>query len=321
MNWRDAVGAAVLALGMTAGHAADWPEKPLRMVVPVGPGSQNDLAARTMADRLGTIWGQRVVVENFVGAGGTRGVKELVAAKPDGYSLGFLPASTILVAPIINKDTGFNPERDVQPIAPVFESPLVFAASSQSGINSIADLIRAAKAQPGKIGISTLQVNSAVHLAAVMLKAQAGIDLLVVPFNQPNESLLSVLRGDTPLTISGVGGALSENVKAGKLKFIGTTSKRRMPGLEDVPTAGETVPGYSASSWGALFAPAGTAPALVERMSKDAQTVLGNADVVKLFAANGMYPIAGSSADLAAMVKADRPAWEKVAREAIRTTP
>lgn len=301
-------------------HAADWPEKPVRVIVPVGAGSANDIAARTVADGLSTLWNQRAVVENFTGAGGVRGARELVSAAPDGYTIGLIPASTLLVTPVIYTSANLNLARDLVPVSPVFESPMAIAAGAQTGINSIADLVRLAKAQPGKLSISTLPQNTAVHLAAEMFKSVAGIDLMVVPYNQPSESVLAAARGDTQLTI-GVVAALGELAKSGRLKLLGTTLPKRLPGMGDVPAVGEAVPGYVANSWGALFAPTGTPAAIIEKINRDVRTVLNNPELAKRFASGGMYPVIGTAADLAATIRADRPGWEKIAREKGKAEP
>ncbi|MFM9967417.1 MAG: Bug family tripartite tricarboxylate transporter substrate binding protein [Burkholderiales bacterium] len=310
-----ALVAVVAAWAVCAPAAAQWPDKPIRIIVPVGAGSANDIAARTVAEGLGTLWSQRVVVENIAGAGGIRGVTTLVGSPADGYTLGVVPASTLFVSPIIYPAAKLNLARDLTPVSPIFESPLAIAANPQSGINSMADLLRLAKAEPGKIGISTLPQNTAVHLAAEMLKLQAGINILVVPFTQPGDAILSAARGDTQLTI-GVATTMAELVRAGRLKLLATTLQRRLPGFENVPAASETVPGYVVNGWGAMFAPTGTPASIIDRINRDIQKVLAAPEIAKRYAAGGMYPVVGSVTDLADIIKADRPGWESIARSA-----
>ena len=319
MPWIRSLLAVALLLVAGTAWAEDWPSKPVRMVVPVAAGSSNDIAARKLADGLGAIWGRGVVVENFAGAGGVRGLRELVQAAPDGYTIGMIPASTLIVSPIVYKKENFDPDRQLVPVAPVFETPFAIAANPTSGIASIADLQRLAKAEPGKIGISVLPLNTAVQLAAVMLDSAAGIDMLIVPYRTPGEAVLSAVRGDTKLTLGGVV-TMAGMVKAGSLRFVAVTSRKRMPGF-DVPTVGETIPGFAASSWGALFAPAGTPPAVVAKISADTQKVLADPAINSVFAAGGIYPTPGTTADLIATIKADRPGWERAARAANKLSP
>ena len=317
MAWTRKLLAPAILMTVCGAASAEYPEKLVRIIVPVGAGSANDIAARTVADGLSTVWGQRVVVENLAGAGGIRGAKELVSAQPDGYTLGLMPASTLFVSPIIYPASSLNFSRDLTPVSPIFESPMAIAANPQSGINSMADLVRMAKASPGKIGISTLPQNTAVHLGAEMLKVQAGINILVVPFTQPGEAVLSAARGDTQLTI-GVATTMSELVRAGRLKLLATTLQRRLPGFENVPAASEEVPGYVVNGWGALFAPTGTPASIIDKINREVRKILASPEIAKRYAAGGMYPVLGSVSDLADIIKADRPAWENIARTAGR---
>ncbi len=296
-------------------RAQSWPDKPVRVIVPVAAGTSNDLAARLIGDKLSGLWGQQVVVENLGGAGGIPGVNALVRARPDGYTFGFLPGSVVMVTPVLYRSAKFDVERDLVPVAPIAVSPFMIVVNAKSEIQSMADLVREARANPGRINMAALPINTAVHLGAVMLNSVAGIALNIVPYKGASDALLSVVSGQTQVAIGGVP-AVVPLMKDGRLRVISVTTRERLPGYEHIPSSHDAVPGFELNSWFGLFAPAGTPGDVVTRVNRDVNSVLKLPDITAKFVPAGIYVMAGSPATLKALIETERPVWAKIAREA-----
>lgn len=278
----------LLALGSINAMAQAWPNKPVRMIVPVGAGSAPDVIARIVGDKLAAAWGQGVVVDNRPGAGGIPGMSALARSAPDGYTIGFVPAAMGTITPLVFKNPQFNPDTDLTPAATVGTSPLMLVVPATSDIRSVADLARHAKAQPGKVNFAAPQLNSLPHLAGEMLSKAGGMGMFTVPYRTPPEAVAAVLAGDAMLTVDGVPGLLP-HVKSGRLRAVGVTSAKRLPGI-DAPAVAETYPGYEAIGWFQIIVPAGTPAAIVERINADVNRITAAPDVITRLAELGIYP-------------------------------
>lgn len=278
----------LLALGSINAMAQPWPNKPVRMIVPVGAGSAPDVIARIVGDKLAAAWGQGVVVDNRPGAGGIPGMSALARSAPDGYTIGFVPAAMGTITPLVFKNPQFNPDTDLTPAATVGTSPLMLVVPATSDIRSVADLARHAKAQPGKVNFAAPQLNSLPHLAGEMLSKAGGMGMFTVPYRTPPEAVAAVLAGDAMLTVDGVPGLLP-HVKSGRLRAVGVTSAKRLPGI-DAPAVAETYPGYEAIGWFQIIVPAGTPAAIVERINADVNRITAAPDVITRLAELGIYP-------------------------------
>lgn len=281
-----------LALAATAttptAFAQSWPTKPVRMIVPAGAGAAPDVIARIVGEKLAAAWGQGVVVDNKPGAGGIPGMSALAKAAPDGYTIGFVPAAMGTITPLVFKNPQFNPDTELSSAATVGISPLMLAVPASSAIHSVADLARTAKANPGKLNFAAPQLNSLPHLAGEMVNKAGAMGLFTVPFRAPPEAVTAVLSGDATLTIDGVPGLL-QHVKSGRLRAIGVTSAKRLPGI-DVPAVAETYPGYEAIGWFQIIVPAGTPQAVIDRINADVNRITATPEVTARLAEMGVYP-------------------------------
>lgn len=278
----------LLALGSTTAMAQAWPNKPVRMIVPVGAGSAPDVIARIVGEKLAVAWGQGVVVDNRPGAGGIPGMSALARSAPDGYSIGFVPAAMGTITPLVFKNPQFNPDTDLTPAATVGTSPLMLVVPATSDIRSVADLAKHAKAHPGKVNFAAPQLNSLPHLAGEMLSKAGGMGVFTVPYRTPPEAVAAVLAGDAMFTVDGVPGLLP-HVKSGRLRAVGVTSARRLPGI-DAPAVAETYPGYEAIGWFQIIVPTGTPAAIVERINADVNRITASPEVIARLAELGIYP-------------------------------
>lgn len=308
---RSAIVAATLGLLLnTTAFAQAWPAKPVRLVVPYAAGTVPDVIARLVGDRLATTWGQAVIIDNKPGAGGIPGMTALARSPNDGYTLGILPAAVLTLTPYLYKNPQFNIDTDYTAIAAVATGPMMIVVNSNSDIQTLADLVRSAKAQPGKLNFAAMQTNSVPHLTGEMLGRTAGMKLTTVPYAGSPASTTALLSGEANVTIDGLP-ALTQYVKAGKFRALAVTSTNRLPGFENVPTVAETFKGFESLGWFALFAPAGLAPDVVEKINRDVNRVIQAPDLVTRFADFGIYPKPGSPKALSEFVDAQRAIWKK----------
>lgn len=300
-------------LGSTA-HAQAWPSKPVRLIVPYAAGTAPDVIARLMADRLGTMWGQSVFVDNRPGAGGIPGMSALARAGGDSHVLGLVPAAVLTLTPHLYKNPQFNIDTDLTPIAAVATGPMLVVVSSSSNINSLADLIQAAKAQPGQVNFAIPQTNSVPHLTGEMLARATGTRVAVIPYNGSPAATSAVLAGEVMFTMDGLP-ALTQYVKAGRLRPLAVTSRERLPGFESVPTVAESLKGFESVGWFAVYAPSGVPASVVEQVNRDVNKMLAMPDFVARLADYGVYPRPGSPRALADYVQEQRAIWKKTVND------
>lgn len=294
---RRALGTAVLAaLSLTTigAYAQSWPARPVKLIVPAGAGAAPDVIARLLADRLSQAWGQGVVVDNRPGAGGIPGMSALARSANDGYTIGFVPAAMGTITPLVYKNPQFNPDTELTSAATIGISPLVMVANAAAGINTLQDLARFAKANPGKANFAAPQPNSLPHLAGEMLNKAGNMGMTTVPYPAPPAALTGLMSGDVVMTTDGIPGLIGQ-IKAGKLKALAVTSAQRLPGL-DIPTVAETYPGYEAIGWFQIILPAGTPAAVIDKVNADVNRIIMSADMSARLNDMGVYPRADSPA-------------------------
>jgi tripartite-type tricarboxylate transporter receptor subunit TctC len=223
-------------------------------------------------------------------------------------------ATVVTLTPHLFKNPQYNLDTEVTPVATIATAPMMIAVNPNLGVNNLADLVKLAKSQPGKLNFAPPILNSVPHFAGEMLSSAAGIKLYPVAYSGSVGSVTATMNGESHVTIDGLP-ALVQFVKAGKLKAIAVTSTRRLPGYEQVPTVGETYPGVLAIGWFNLLAVANTPTAIIERVNRDINTVIQMPEIVARFAELGVYPTPGSVKDAAAFMKAERELWAKVVRD------
>ncbi|WP_077593488.1 tripartite tricarboxylate transporter substrate binding protein [Polaromonas sp. A23] len=268
---------AIARLSVAAGGAAmlasphvlaqGFPDRPLRLITPYAAGGSADGLARGVAEQMRKILGQSVLVDNKPGGNTAVGAQLTAAAAPDGYTLLICTGSTVVTNPLLYPKLSYNPERDLAPVARVAVSPLVVSVNRALPVQTFADLIRLAKAQPGKLNYASTGTGSVLHLASLFLEAQAGLDMTHIPFNGSSPALAAVMGGEVQLFIDSIASSLPQ-IKGGKLRALAVTTPDRLQVLPDIPTVAESgFPGFDVSAWYGIMAPAKTPPDIIARLN------------------------------------------------------
>jgi tripartite-type tricarboxylate transporter receptor subunit TctC len=304
---------AALALAlMPAGQAqAKWPERPIRFVLPFGPGGVADVTARIVADKLSDKLGQRMVVENMPGPGGINAARTVVNAPADGYTLGLLSNGTAISVGLFNH-LPFDPVKQFQMVSLIGTFDLVFAVNAQSNYKTLDDVIKAAKANPGKLNLGTIAVGSTQNLGAELFKSMANVDIPVVPYKNSPDIVIALLRNDVDMLLE-FPPSIEGQVNDKKVRIIAASQIKRSPFMPDVPTAAESgVPGYDVSSWNGIFAPQGTPKEVVDTLNKAVAEVVAMPEVKEKFARLGVVAQGSTPDELLGRVKSDITKWSAV---------
>ena len=279
-------GASSLSVAQTP---AAYPVKPITMIVPFPPGGVTDLVARELAKRLSDGLGQPVVVDNRAGAGGNIGTAALAKAQPDGYTLGVMTVSAMSIGPHIHKSLSFVPAKDFTPITNIVNTPGAVLAGIKTPYNSLPDLVKAAKAQPGKISYASVGLGSLPHLIAEKLSFDAGIGMVHIPYKGAAPAMQDLLSGVVELSFESSLTNTVANYNSGRLKVLATTGSKRVPILGNIPTVAESgYPGFVAQGWFGFFGPAGLPPAITKRLNEIATNMLRDKAVVEKFDSLGI---------------------------------
>ncbi|MGZ5083541.1 MAG: tripartite tricarboxylate transporter substrate binding protein [Usitatibacter sp.] len=296
---------AALAVAFPIASAQQFPSKPVRIVVPFPPGGGADALARIMQPALTRMWGQPVIVENKPGASGHIGADFVAASEPDGYTL--LMSST---ASLTEKNVA-----SFAPVTLVSASPYVIVASPKVPARDVRELIEYARKNPGKLSFGSSGTGAASHLSAELFKSLAGIDMLHVPYKGTGQAVTDLLAGQIDLMFAPAQ-TVMPHVQAGKLRAYAVTSAKRFSILPDLPTVAESgLAGYEAVGWFGLLAPAKTPPALVAKISADANKVLAEHDVKQQLLIVGTEPSGDTPAEFARFIQADQAKWSRLMRE------
>ena len=305
---------AALALS-SAVSAQSYPSKPVRMVVPFPAGGPADIFGRGLAQGLSAELGQPVVVENVGGVGGVLGVDRAVKSSPDGYTLGFNSGSTLSIAPYSFAKLPYDVKKDFAFITLVVRVPEVLAVHPSLPVNSLAELIAYAKANPGKVNFGSAGGGSITHLAGELLKAEAKIDLVHVPYKGAAPAVNDLLGGQVQMGIFDVP-ILLGHIRSGRLKALAVTSATRAPTLPDVPTTAEgKYPNVTSDNWYGLIAPAATPPEVLKRLNAAAVSALRSPAVAEQFAKVGGVASPGTPQDYAAFLAAEQAKWSRIVME------
>ena len=304
---------ALLSVAMP-GQAQDYPTRPVRIVVPAAPGGSFDALARILAQGLSERWPQRMIVDNRPGGGGNIGAGAVAKADPDGYTL-LTWNDSLLINPWLFKEVPFDPKKDFTPVSLSMYSPNVLAAHPSSGIKTFEEFLKGARATPGKLNYGSPGNGSPGHLSAEILKQLAQIDVVHVPYRGAGPAILDLVAGQIPLGMVAIPGAIG-HIRSGTLVGLAVTSSERVKAMPTVPTIAEAgVPDYQINAFHGILAPAGTPPAIVAKLEKDITEVLKSPAVSQKLIDLGFDPIAGSGADLAAIIDRDLPIWRDVVQK------
>ena len=296
-----------------------WPTKPVKIIVPFAAGGTTDILARAMAPELTKAFGQQFVVENRAGAGGNIGA-DLVAKSPaDGYTILMGTVGTHSINKALYAKMPFDSQKDFAPITLVAGVPNVMVMNTEKakslGINSVADFIKYAKANPGKLSMASSGNGTSIHLAGELFKSRTGIFMTHIPYRGSGPALLDLIGGTVDVMFDNLPSALPQ-IKAGKLKAFAVTSATRSPAVSDLPTIEEAgkLPGFDASSWFGLLAPEGTPPDIVARIQQEAAKSLGTAVMKEKLMAQGAIPGGNTPEQFSAFINAEHVKWAQVVK-------
>jgi len=304
---------ATLVLGAGAALAQDYPTRPVKIVVPFAAGGPADVYARFLAQRLGDALGQPFVVDDRPGAGSIIGTDAVAKSVPDGYTL-LLMSNTHTVNESLVPNKPYALQRDFTPIAPINYSDLVLVVHPSVPANTLADLIKLAKAEPGKLNYASSGTGTPYHMAGELFKAMAGVDIVHVPYKGSSGARTDVLGGQVQMMFDAVT-TMSEHARAGTVRALGTTGKTRSTVLPNVPTMSEAgVPGYEAVIWLGLIAPKGTPPAIVNRLNAEISRMESRPEVRAEWEKQGAIPMVMTPEAFGRYIADDIVKWERIVK-------
>ncbi|HSI57130.1 MAG TPA: tripartite tricarboxylate transporter substrate binding protein [Ideonella sp.] len=308
-------GAAGLTLGLPAQAQGSYPSKPIHMIVPLAAGSAVDVAARLLAQKMSANMGQAIVVENIVGAAGIIGADKVAKAAPDGYTIGGFNDSLLTMVPNLNPNTPFNPVNDFSPISLVATIQFSASVAATAPYKTVADLVAAAKASPGKLTYASGGNGSPQHLAGALFAAHTGIDIKHVPYRGASQAALDVAGGQVDVTFQGIA-TVASLAKSGKLRLIGVMANGRHPEYPNAATLKEVgINGFDFSTWFALTAPPGTPKDIVGRLQREAVKALADPEIKERFAVLGLQPNGSTPEELLGVVREQLARYGKAIRD------
>jgi tripartite-type tricarboxylate transporter receptor subunit TctC len=306
--------AFTLLLLSSAAHAETYPTRPITLLVPAAAGGGNDTVARVVAEKMGRILGQQIVVENRPGAGGSLAARSVAHGEPDGYTIGIGNPATLAIAPAVFPNVGYDPVKDFAPIGMIAASPHIVLVNKDDPAHSLAELIARAKADPSKLTYASGGAGSPTHLGPELFASMAGIKLTHVPYKGTGPAIADLLGGHITMTFSSLPPALGL-VRDGKVRPIAVTGATRTKILPDVPTVSETVPGYESAQRYGIIAPAHTPPDIIAKLNAALRGALTSDEVATRVAAEGAEVTPSSPAEYATDIASEAAKWGKIIRQ------
>lgn len=314
-GWRVAVltaiivAVAVLGVPIGAAKAQDWPTRPVKIIVPYGPGGISDVVARMVADRLTAKFGQRFIIETHPGANGAIGTEYAVRSPADGYTLYHAGGAEFSVVPLMQK-LSYDPIKDLTPISMTTVNGMAMAINRDLPVHSVAEFIAYVRARPGKINYASVGRGSNSDLTPAAFAARAGLQLVDVPYTGAPPVILALINGTIQLFFGNVSDVVGP-VRSGDVRLLAVSSAKRMPQYPDVPTVSETIPGFVMTGWNGFFAPAGTPRPIIARLSQAIAEACHDPDVVAKLANLSLDAVGGTPEELTAAIKADQPVYRQ----------
>ena len=303
------------AQGVAHASRADYPVKPVRMIVPLAPGGGSDIVGRIVAIALTDYWSQSVIVDNRPGAGSTIGTGIAAKSPADGYTW-LVSSSSIAISPALYKELPFDIRRDFSAVTLIASQPSILAVHAAVPANNVKELIAYAKTQPGKLTYGSAGAGSATHLGGELFKYQGGVDFLHVPYKSAGQATAALLAGEVQMLVTNMASVLP-HVKGGRIKALGVSSPRRSTLAADLPTIAEAgVPGFEYATWYGMLVPAGTPKAIVGRVQADTARVLKAPQVQERLTAQGLEILVTSPAEFETYLKAEIVKWDGVVKAA-----
>ena len=307
---------AIASASISFAQAADYPNRPIRMVIPFPPGGGTDVLSRLVAQKLTDSKQWNIVPDNRGGAGGTLGITEAVRAKPDGYEMVMGQKDNLAVGPWLYKGLTWNPTKDLVAVSHVAYAPVLIATSAKSPYKTLADVVAAAKAKPDGVTYGSPGSGTTIHLAGDLFQKAAKVQIRHVPYKGSSPAIMDALSGNIDLIVSSIPSAMGQ-IKSGALRPLAVTSAKRSSSLPDVPTVAESgYPGFDVSTWYGVFMPAKADKAAVKTMHEAVNAVLAQPETKKAIQEQGAEPLAMSQAEFSALMAKDYKAWEKIVHDA-----
>ena len=299
-------------LSLSKGSAQAWPTKPVRIVSPFAPGGGNDTLSRILAASLTARLRQQVVVENRPGANTIVGTELVVKSPPDGYTLIVLP-NAITINPHLYRKMPFDVVKDLAPITPIGTSPLILVLHPSLPVRNVKDFLALARAKPNELTNGSSGNGSLGHLAGALLGVMTGTSLVHVPYKGTSLAITELIGGQIVMSFASALGVMP-HIRSARLRAVAVTGKRRSPAVPEVPTIGETVPGFSAELWYALFAPANTPADIINRLNREVGLILAQPDIKAKLSDQGVDALTGTPQEMVRLIAADLEKWAKVVK-------
>lgn len=309
-----ALALCVVCAWAPAALAQEWPNRPIKIIVPYPPGGAGDMVPRVIGQRLAKFLGQPVLVENRAGGDGLIGSDTIAKAAPDGYTIGVSTPGPVVIGKRLFPRIAYDPQKELVPVALTYETPFVLVVGGSSGLKTIGDVVTVAKSKPGALNAAIPSYGSLQHLLTEMMKSKMGLDIAIIPYKGGAAAATDVAGGQVEMTWGALPNVLAL-VRSGRLRALAVSSARRTPLLKDVPTLAESGwPTLVASNWNGLMAPAGTPDAILERLNRDVTRILGQPDVVEQLDKMGVSGLTGTRAEVAAFLASEEQKWAEVIR-------
>jgi tripartite-type tricarboxylate transporter receptor subunit TctC len=308
--------ASIAATCFPGAAEAQWPDRPIRLIVPFAAASSSDTIARLVALKLGERLGQQVLVDNRVGGSTIIGTDAVAKAAPDGYTIGLANTTTHAASAGLSASLPFNPVKDFEAVAMIGVSPFVLISSPHTPAATLKEFIELAKAKPGELNYASAGTATLAHLAGELFKSKAGVNVAHIPYRGTAQSMFDLMQGRINLLVGTIPPTL-QAIRDGKLRALATMSGTRNGALPDVPTVREAgVPGCEAELWTALVVPAGTPPAVLQRLTEATLAIVNTEDVQRALKLQGVDPLPGSPQTVQAQIQKDIAKWREVATAA-----
>jgi tripartite-type tricarboxylate transporter receptor subunit TctC len=310
-----ALAVIVAVLGcLASARAQEWPSRPVRIIVPYGPGGIGDLLVRLMTERLAKMFGQSFILENRPGGGGVLGMEYAARSAADGYTLVQAGGSQFSVVPLMQK-LNYDPVKDLAPISIIAANGMALAVNPDLPVHSVRELLDYAKANPGKLNYGTGGVGTSSHLVPAAFAARAGLDMVAIPYQSTPASVLAVINGTVQVFFGNIPD-IAESYRSGRVRLLALSNAERIPQFPDLPTVAETVPGFVMTGWNGFFAPAGTPPPIIRRLSQAIAAICRDPDVVKTMTSLSLEPVGNSPEQVAETIRQELPVYRAAATAA-----
>jgi tripartite-type tricarboxylate transporter receptor subunit TctC len=310
----SAIALGALSTTAVSQDAVNYPERPIRMIVPFAPGGGLDITTRLIGQKLTAKWGQNIVADSRPGAATIVGTDIASKATPDGYTI-LMITTTFAINPGLRARLPYDPLKDFTPVTQLNSQPNVIVVAPSFAGNSVRDLVALAKAKPGELTFASPGAGSAPHLSAEMFQHAAGIRMVHVPYKGIPPAVTDVVGGRVTMLFTTTISA-APHIKSGRLRAVAITSAKRQASMPDVPTVGETVPGYHAEAFQGMVVPAGVPQVIVNKLSAEVANIVKSPEIAQRFQLDGAEPVGSTPQEFAAFLKAEMQKWSQVIREA-----